>query len=413
MSRRRANNVLILTMLAGTLTGQVSAQSLRFAGTANNIPFPPSCASSSVQINLAVGQSPTTVSITCNEITFTCRPLALPGEGGAVWSALLRNSQTGTGIVNLNCAPAATISNLQTSISRFHQSIAAFIGNQPAAQVSCVQIFDRVVASNPSPVFTSDEEYRYTCVNAQGGGSPQAVGCYVVDRWSQGSPQSEPRYLRWSAPGNAVLVDDCINSLGPGGPSNNPRIFRDGFEVDSTREAQTIDFPQPPAQTFSPAGPFRISASASSGLTVVFQSNSPGRCTVAGDTVTIVSAGTGANGCSITAVQNGNGQWQPAQPVTRLIDINRAPQMITFNPPASVQVTQQPFSWPTPTGGGSGNPVIVTSLSPDVCAISVAAGNTANVLAEGKCDLVANQAGNSNYLPGVSNRVIMILPPSN
>jgi hypothetical protein len=146
--------------------------------------------------------------------------------------------------------------------------------------VTCFRLADRVVASNPSAVFTADEEYLHTCVNTQGGGSPQAVGCFVVDRWSQGVPQTEPRFLRWNAQGTAILVDDCINSLGPGGPVNNPRIFRDGFEADSTREAQTISFPQPPAQTFSPAGTFRISASASSGLTVFFHSNSPARCTV-------------------------------------------------------------------------------------------------------------------------------------
>lgn len=395
------------------LAGAAHGQSLRFVGSANNIPFPPSCSTSSLQVNLPVGAAPLTATATCNGVAFTCRPLTLPNTGGAVSTVTLRSAQAGVSMVNLSCAPAATITNLQTSISRFHQSIQDFNANNAAQQVSCVQIFDRVVASSPAPVFTADREYRYTCVNAAGGGSPQAVGCYVVDRWSSGTPQSEPRYLRWNAAGTAILVDDCINSLGPGGPLNSPYIFEDGAEEETTREAQTIDFPQPSAQTFSPSGTFRISASASSGLTVSFQSNSPGRCTVSGDTVTIVSAGTGANGCSITAIQNGNAQWQPAQSVTRLIDINRAPQTITFDPPATVPVTQQIFSWSTPTGGGSGNPVIVTSLSPGVCEISATAGNTATILAEGKCDLVANQAGNTNYLPGSANRTVMILPPAN
>lgn len=396
------------------LSGVSSAQSLRFVGAANNIEFPAACASSSLQINLPVGATPLTATATCNGVAFSCRPATLPGTGGAVSTVGLKNSPSGTSTVNLTCTGAATITGLQTSINRFHQSIQNFNANDPAQQVTCFLVADRVVASNPSAAFTADREYRYTCVNAQGGGSPQAVGCFVVDRWSQGVAQGEPRFLRWNAQGTAVLVDDCINSLGPGGALNSPYIFEDGAEEETTREAQTIDFPQPPAQTFSPGGSFRISASAApSGLPVTFTSNTPARCTVSGESVTIISAGLGANGCSITASQNGNAQWQPAQPVTRVIDINRASQTITFEPPASVPSTAQTFSWPAPTGGASGNPVVVTSLSPGVCTISSAAGNTAIILAAGKCDLVANQAGNSNYLPATVNRSVGISPPTN
>ena len=298
--------------------------------------------------------------------------------GGAVWTAALKSTPNGVGTVGLSCAPGATIANLQASISRFYQSISDFNLGSSVNGPTCLLVADRVVASNPSPLLNSDREFRYTCANFPGGGSPQAVGCFVVDRWSQGVPQTEPRFLRWNAQGTVILVDDCINSLGPGGPLNNPRIFRDGFEADSTRGAQFIDFPQPSAQTFSPAGTFRISASAGSGLTVFFHSNSPARCTVSGKSFTIISAGLGANGGSITASQNGNAQWQPAQPVTRMIDINRASQTITFEPPTSVQSAAQTLSWPAPTGGASANPVVVTPLSPDVCAISAAVGNTAD-----------------------------------
>jgi hypothetical protein len=397
------------------LSGASTAQSLRFVGTANNIEFPAACAtSSSLQINLPAGAAPLTATATCNGVAFNCRPATLPGGGGAVSTVGLKSGPSGTSTVNLTCTGAATITGLQTSINRFHQSIQDFNAGNTAQQVSCVQIFDRVVASNPSAVFTADREYRYTCVNSQGGGSPQAVGCFVVDRWSQGVAQAEPRFLRWNAQGTAVLVDDCINSLGPGGALNSPYIFADGAEEETTREAQTINFPQPPAQTFSTGGSFRISASATpSGLPVTFTSTTPTRCSVSGELVTILSAGIGAQGCSITASQGGNSQWQPAQPVTRVIDINRAPQTITFNPPTSVSSTAQTFTWPAPTGGGSNNPVVVTSLSPDVCTISSAAGNTAIILAAGKCDLVANQAGNVNYLLATVNRSVSISPPPN
>lgn len=396
-------------VLAG-LSFSASAQSLRFVGSANNIAFQPTCATSSaLQINLPSGVNPLTVSTTCNGVAFTCRPLTLPNTGGAVSTVALKSSPTGVSTVELNCAPGATISNLQASVTRFYQTIGDFNLGNSVGGTNCFLVADRVVSSNPSPVFTGDRELRYTCVNFPGGGSPQPVSCYVVDRWSQSTPQGEPRFLRWNAAGTAVLVDDCINSAA--GPQNSPYLFEDDMEELTAREAQTISFPQPSTQTFSPSGTFRISASATSGLGVSFQTNTPARCTVAGDTVTIVSAGTGANGCSITASQGGNAQWQPATPVTRVIDINRAAQEISFNPPASVSSTAQTFSWPPPTGGGSGNPVIVTSLSPDVCTISVAAGNTANIISAGKCDLVANQAGNPNYQPGTANRSVSITPP--
>lgn len=396
------------------LSGASTAQSLRFVGTANNIEFPAACAtSSSLQINLPAGAAPLTATATCNGVAFSCRPATLPGGGGAVSTVGLKSGPSGTSTVNLTCTGAATITGLQTSINRFHQSIQDFNANNTAQQVTCFLVADRIVASNPSAVFTADREYRYTCVNSQGGGSPQAVGCFVVDRWSQGVAQAEPRFLRWNAQGTAVLVDDCINSLGPGGALNSPYIFADGNEEETTREAQTINFPQPPAQTFSPGGSFRISASATpSGLPVTFTSTTPTRCSVSGELVTIVNSGSG--NCTITASQAGNAQWQPATPVTRTITINRAPQTITFDPPTSVPSTAQTFSWPAPTGGGSSNPVVITSLSPDVCTISAAAGNTAIIVSEGKCDLVANQAGTpNNYLPATVNRSVSISPPQN
>ncbi len=399
---------VVLIGLAGAAHGQ--SQSLRFVGAANNLPFPPSCAASSLQINLPVGQTPLTATATCNGVTFTCRPLTLPNTGGAVSTVALRSAQTQISTVHLSCAPGATIGNLQTSITRFYQSIQDFNAGSSVSGPSCFLVGDRVVSSNPSAVFTADREYRYTCIDNPGGGNPQPVACFVVDRWSQGAAQGEPRYLRWNAQGTAILVDDCINAQGPGGPLNSPYIFEDGAEEETTREPQTISFPQPPAQTFAPSGTFTISATATSQLPVSFISETTGRCTVSGNTITIVSAGTGTSGCRIRAEQNGNSQWQPATPVTRTIDINRAPQTITFDPPASVPVTAQSFSWPAPTGGGSGQPVIVVSLTPDICVVSTTAGNTADIVATGDCILQASQAGNANYNPATVFREVDITP---
>ncbi len=64
--------------------------------------------------------------------------------------------------------------------------------------------------------------------------------------------------------------------------------------------------------------PFALSASASSGLPVSFTSNTPGVCTVSGNTVTLIAIGT----CSITATQDGNATINPATPVTRSFGVS-------------------------------------------------------------------------------------------
>jgi trimeric autotransporter adhesin len=86
---------------------------------------------------------------------------------------------------------------------------------------------------------------------------------------------------------------------------------------------QTFNFElllQMQAITFGPLSdqalgstPPALSATASSGLTVTFTSNTPNVCTVSGTTVTILISG----GCSITATQAGNSSVAAAPPVTQ------------------------------------------------------------------------------------------------
>jgi hypothetical protein len=66
-------------------------------------------------------------------------------------------------------------------------------------------------------------------------------------------------------------------------------------------ESQTITFGALSNQAFG-IPPFTISATASSGLPVIFNSQTPAVCAVSGATVTLVSVGT----CTIQATQAGN-----------------------------------------------------------------------------------------------------------
>ena len=95
------------------------------------------------------------------------------------------------------------------------------------------------------------------------------------------------------------------------------------------------------------SGPFNISATASSGLTVSFTSSTPAVCIVAGTIVTVVGAGN----CSITAIQNGNGPYGTAAPVVQSFTVHlagTAGPVITpgsIGPLFSSSTTIQPGSW--------------------------------------------------------------------
>ena len=84
--------------------------------------------------------------------------------------------------------------------------------------------------------------------------------------------------------------------------------------------AQTISFGPLSTQTLSSKPP-ALSATASSGLSVTFTSNSPKVCTVSGVNLTLVAAGS----CSITASQPGNSTWAAAIPVTRIFLVSAGP----------------------------------------------------------------------------------------
>jgi hypothetical protein len=112
-----------------------------------------------------------------------------------------------------------------------------------------------------------------------------------------------------------------IQATQPGNASFNaaPPVAQ-SFAVKSTQKSdQTITFAKPADKQLGDL-PFALSASASSGLPVSFTSNTPGVCTISGNSVTLIAVGT----CSITATQDGNASVNPATPVTQSFAV--APQ---------------------------------------------------------------------------------------
>ena len=87
------------------------------------------------------------------------------------------------------------------------------------------------------------------------------------------------------------------------------------------KATQAIVFAALADKTFGDA-PFALSATGgASGNGVVFASTTPGTCSVSGTTATILHAG----GCTITANQAGNDDYEAALEVSRSFTINKAP----------------------------------------------------------------------------------------
>ncbi|HYA17437.1 MAG TPA: hypothetical protein VEF06_08220, partial [Bryobacteraceae bacterium] len=89
----------------------------------------------------------------------------------------------------------------------------------------------------------------------------------------------------------------------------------DSFTI--TQGSQTITFPTIATQTAG-TPPFSITATASSGLAVIFTSQTPSVCTVSGATVTLVTSGN----CTITASQAGNADYSAAPPAGQTFVVN-------------------------------------------------------------------------------------------
>jgi hypothetical protein len=87
------------------------------------------------------------------------------------------------------------------------------------------------------------------------------------------------------------------------------------FQVHAGHRRQMITFPPPPEATVG--DPVTLSASASSGLTVAYRSDTPRTCTVSASTVSPAAAGT----CTVTASQGGSDRYAAAREVKQSFQV--------------------------------------------------------------------------------------------
>ena len=197
-----------------------------------------------------------------------------------------------------------------------------------------------------------------------------------------------------------VRVGTCAVTAFQGGSATYaPAQASISFHVNDTgkRIPQQISFgPVPTATvgvpvvlTASSSRPVYETSSSPTGLAVSYSSRNQQVCTVSGATVVPWTAGL----CVITASQDGNAQYQPAEPVTQKFAVERAAQTISFTPPASATIDQSVNLTAT---ASSWLPVTYNSSTPNVCKVS---GATVAATAAATCIITASQPGDGQYAP--------------
>jgi hypothetical protein len=185
-----------------------------------------------------------------------------------------------------------------------------------------------------------------------------------------------------------VAVGECTIQASQTGNANylaaNP--VNQNFQV--TQASQTITFGALANKVYR-AAPFAVSATASSGLAVTFYSATLSVCTVSGDTVTLIAAGT----CTIQAHQAGNTDYAKATPVSQSFQVMQASQTINFPALSDARYGESPFV--VGATASSGLAVSFASLTTTVCTMSRA---TVTLVGTGTCTLQATQTGNPDWL---------------
>lgn len=184
-----------------------------------------------------------------------------------------------------------------------------------------------------------------------------------------------------------VSVGTCSVTAAQAGDANYVAAANVVQIVTVGRGDNTISFAEVPDTPFS-AGTLSLTASATSGLVVIFRSNSPTVCTASGNVVTLVATGT----CMIIASQPGDSNYSAASNVTRTFSVILGDNTITFDAIPDTPLISRTVQ--LSAAASSGLAVAFRSNTPAVCTTS---GTTASLVWVGTCSITASQAGNAFY----------------
>ena len=166
----------------------------------------------------------------------------------------------------------------------------------------------------------------------------------------------------------------------------NEATASESFEVvDPSKQDQSITFNEIENKVFG-ADDFDISATASSGLSVVFTVIS-GPISIDGNTVTITGVGTAV----VAANQPGDNSFNPAPEMTETFEIGKADQVISITEIDDKLITDDPFDVVASVDSG-------LELVYEVSGPASISGNTITLDGEvGTVEVTVSQDGNENY----------------
>jgi hypothetical protein len=179
----------------------------------------------------------------------------------------------------------------------------------------------------------------------------------------------------------------------------------DGSAIEA--RPQTIDFQTAPSLALGNTA--TVTATASSGLAVIYSSTTPTVCSVNSSTGVVTDKTSGA--CIIAANQSGNTHYAPAPQVTQTLPVvSSATQTISFG---AVPVLSLGGTANVTATASSGLPVIYSSITQTVCTVDSNTGLVTDLTA-GVCIIAANQAGNDtiNAAPQVTQTITVSAPSS-
>jgi hypothetical protein len=287
----------------------------------------------------------------------------------------------------------STAANFGPNVFEFQVAIAAdpsiFTSRKYTVVVNTPSFFE----STPLTTAFVGQKYSYTVnindIDIVNGDQIELDGV-TIPSWLTLVKQSEKIYLLEGTPSlgdvglNAVSLhaEDIYHH----DPSSD-HVFQN-FDI-NVKQSQTIVF-DPLVDKICGDVPFSLTATASSGLQVIYTSSDPAVAKIDGTLVTILKAGT----VIITATQTGNNTYESASQVVQSLKVNAPAAIIAtvsqenakcFGDKGSAEVTViggtsgLTFSW-SPSGGTSATATgLVACATPYVCTITNACGGSAIV----------------------------------
>jgi hypothetical protein len=155
---------------------------------------------------------------------------------------------------------------------------------------------------------------------------------------------------------------------------------------------QTIIFNLLPSKQFGDKS-FKINASATSGLPVLFTSSDESVANLKGDSIIILKSGT----TNILATQTGSDVYKAAETSSQVLIINKASQSVLFENLSSKTYGELPFTLSATSS--SGLPVSYSSADTTITYVK---GAIVIISKSGNVKITATQSGNENYKPAPS-----------